>query len=36
MYDVLQFLSVSIFEKAPIIEVFSERVPESKTENFLI
>lgn len=36
MYDVLQFLSVSIFEKALIIEVFSETVPESKTENRLI
>lgn len=36
MYDVLQFLSVSIFEKALIIEVFSETVPDSKTENRLI
>ncbi len=27
MYDVLQFLSVSIFEKALIIEVFSEPAP---------
>lgn len=36
MYDVLQFLSVSVFEKALIIEVFSETVPESKTENRLI
>jgi len=36
MYDVLQFLSVSIFEKALIIEVFSETVPDSKTGNRLI
>lgn len=36
MYDVLQFLSVSIFEKALIIEVFSETVPGTNTENRLI
>jgi len=36
MYDVLQFLSVSIFEKALIIEVFSETVTDSKTGNRLI
>jgi hypothetical protein len=36
MYGVLQFLSVSFFEKALIIEVFSETVPDSKTENRLI
>ena len=36
MYDVLQFLSVSVFEKALIIEVFSETVPDSKPENRLI
>jgi hypothetical protein len=36
MYDVLQFLSLSIFEKALIIEVFSETVPDSKTESRLI
>ena len=36
MYDILQFLSVSIFEKALIIGVFSETVPDSKTENRLI
>ena len=36
MYDVLQFLSVSVFEKALIIEVFSETVPVIKPDNHLI
>lgn len=36
MYDVLQFLSVSIFEKVHIIEVFSETVPDTTPENPLI
>lgn len=36
MYDVLQFLSVSVFEKALIIEVFSESVPDINPENHLI
>jgi len=33
MYDVLQFLSVSVFEKALIIEVFSETVPVINPDN---
>ena len=36
MYDVLQFLSVSVFEKALIIEVFSETVPVINPDNHLI
>jgi len=36
MYEVLQFLSVSIFEKAQLIEVFSESAPGSKPAPGLI
>ena len=36
MYDVLQFLSVSVFEKALIIEVFSETAPVINLDNHLI
>lgn len=36
MYEVLQFLSVSIFEKAQLIEVFSDSEPDAEPEDCLI